>query len=180
MRSILALVFIAASCVSAWTQQTIVVDTCKYSNGVLTVDGVQVNSLNLTQLNLSGGTVYPTGTYLVSLTTTAAGTTETYVPYTPSAASGVVSSPAIASFSVASVSAIPPASQTITTIVPVAAVYGKNYVQVFPLYDPGAPIAWNAVVNPDTTKPNTILVRMWNRTSSNATLAAGPWIAVVY
>lgn len=60
-----------------------------YANGILSVNGTPVTLLSLTQLNLTGGTVYPDGDYLATFK----GGSLTWKPYVPPVPSGGTSVP---------------------------------------------------------------------------------------
>lgn len=76
MRKLLCLLIFGATLGAA--QTTVTVPAVSYANSILTINGVQVNSLSLSQLNLTGGQPYADGQYLALFT----GGMLTFVPYT--------------------------------------------------------------------------------------------------
>jgi hypothetical protein len=83
MKKIYLLLIILFLPIFSHAQQTlnVKIDTCSYvpSTGTLTIDGVNVTSLSLSSLTLSGTQTYPDGTYLTVL----ANSVLTLQPYNP-------------------------------------------------------------------------------------------------
>lgn len=126
-----------------------------------------VARVSTAQLTLTGGAVYPDGQYLAAFKSGVL----TWTPYVAPVASGGSAPSVWAGFSNTAVTGMAPFSATATYTVAVAAVPGTSIAQVYPLFDPGSPFDWKAVVS----GPNVVTVRIWNRTASLASLPAGKW-----